>query len=69
MRFTNAVAVFGATIALSACAATAIPRSNDTTVARTPAEAFTACETLVYRTSAPDKDAALSCAHRLDLWP
>ncbi len=69
MRFTKALAVLGATIALNACAATAITRSGDETVARTPTAAYTACETLLYRTAAPDKDAALSCAHRLDLWP
>jgi hypothetical protein len=67
MRFTNIVAVFAAALALNACAG--IHHEADSSAARTPGQDHAACESLVYRAPAPDKEAALSCAHRLDLWP
>jgi hypothetical protein len=68
MRFTNIVAVITAALALNACAAE-IHHDAGPSVARTPAQDHAACERLVYRTPAPDKEAALKCANRLDLWP
>jgi len=69
MRFTNVFAVFAAALALNACAATGIRHAGDSPVARTPTEEYAACENVVYRTPTPDKEAALTCAQRLDLWP
>jgi pyocin large subunit-like protein len=68
MRFTKAVPVFAATLALTACAATSGPRTTSAVAASPQAEAYAACETLLYRAPAPDKEAALTCAQRLDIW-
>ena len=56
VRLTKAFAILAAALALNACGT------------RMSADDYGACEQLIYRTPAPEREARLSCAHRLDVW-